>query len=32
VGGGLLRDAVRRLAESLDHSVSLFFWASQVEK
>jgi len=32
VGDGPLRDAVRRLAESLDHSVSLFFRASEGEK
>ncbi len=32
VGDGPLRDAVRRLAESLDHSVSLFFRAPEEEK
>jgi len=32
VGGGPLRDAVRSLAESLDHSVSLFFKAPEEEK
>jgi len=32
VGDGPLRDAVKRTAESLDHSVSLFFRASEEEK
>jgi glycosyltransferase involved in cell wall biosynthesis len=32
VGDGPLRDAVSRLAESLDHSVSLFFKAPEEEK
>jgi len=32
VGDGPLRDAVRRLAESLDHSVSLFFRTPEEEK
>jgi glycosyltransferase involved in cell wall biosynthesis len=32
VGDGPLRDAVRSLAESLDHSVSLFFRAPEEEK
>jgi len=32
VGDGPLRDAVRRLAESLDHSVSLFFKVPEEEK
>jgi glycosyltransferase involved in cell wall biosynthesis len=32
VGDGPLRDAVRHLAESLDHSVSLFFKAPEEEK
>jgi len=32
VGNGPLRDSVRHLAESLDHSVSLFFKAPEEEK
>jgi len=32
VGDGPLRDTVRRIAESLNHSVSLFFRASEEEK
>jgi glycosyltransferase involved in cell wall biosynthesis len=32
VGDGPLRDAVKRLAESLDHSVSLFFKVPEEEK
>ncbi len=32
VGDGCLRDSVRRVAESLDHSVSLFFKAPEEEK